>query len=199
MTRAKIQSLTQLSLLAALIAAMTFIPNVGYINYGVSTITTIQIPVILGAILLGPLRGAILGAVWGVTCILNAFILGGANLMFVNPLISLLPRILVGWLAGLAFIPLARWIKVKFFPCAIAGAIGSLLNTALVISAIVLTGGGELVAFSGIVTGFVSFALSVNGIIEAIGSFVLVGVIGQALLRAKVVRRADTGEKVAGK
>ena len=62
-------TLTQLGVLSALIILLTFVPNIGYISYGVLSITIIHIPVIIGAIVMGPKSGAILGAVWGVSCI----------------------------------------------------------------------------------------------------------------------------------
>lgn len=62
-------TLTLTAMFCALIIALTFIPYTGYITIvGMLSITTIHVVVILGASLLGPVRGTILGAVWGVTC-----------------------------------------------------------------------------------------------------------------------------------
>ncbi|MEG2174142.1 MAG: ECF transporter S component, partial [Oscillospiraceae bacterium] len=74
------------SLFAALIIVMTVVPYLGYINYGLIEITTLHIVVTLGAVCLGWKYGALLGGVWGVTCLLRAFT-NPAWLLFTNPLI----------------------------------------------------------------------------------------------------------------
>ena len=53
--------------MTALIIAMSSVPFLGYIPLGVINATIIHIPVIIGAILLGPKYGAFLGLVFGMT------------------------------------------------------------------------------------------------------------------------------------
>ncbi len=105
--------LTQLALFSAIILVMTFIPYLGYITIpGALSITTLHIPVIIGAIVLSRQTysyawGAAIGGVWGVTCLLYALFNGTADAaIFLNPLISVVPRILVGVLI-VAFYKLA--------------------------------------------------------------------------------------------
>ena len=58
--REKTLGLVQVSLFGALIIIMAFTPFLGYIPLGFTRATIIHIPVILGSILLGPKKGAIL-------------------------------------------------------------------------------------------------------------------------------------------
>ncbi|NLB35827.1 MAG: ECF transporter S component [Clostridiales bacterium] len=98
--------MAQLGVLSALIIVFTFVPYVGYINYGGLSITLLHIPVIIGAVVMGPKWGTVLGGVWGVTCIIRAVFAPPSPLegiIFRNPLIALIPRMLVGLVAGSLF------------------------------------------------------------------------------------------------
>ncbi len=95
----KLVRLTLLAMFSAIIAAMTFIPYVGYITIpGMLSITTLHIIVIIATVVMNNfLDGAILGTVWGVTCLLYAISNGTADAaIFLDPRISVVPRILVG-------------------------------------------------------------------------------------------------------
>lgn len=99
--------------MTALIIVMSSVPFLGYIPLGVINATIIHIPVIIGAILLGPKYGAFLGLVFGMTSIikntfspnLTSFVFSpfyqmgeyGGN--FYSVIISLVPRILIGVVA----------------------------------------------------------------------------------------------------
>jgi uncharacterized membrane protein len=96
----KLNRLVICAFFVALTVVMTFTP-LGYIPVGVISITTIHISTILGACILGPKYGMVLGGAWGALCIIKAFqepIPG--NIPFQNPMISLVPRIIVGLVAG---------------------------------------------------------------------------------------------------
>ena len=98
MQKEKIRNLTVLSLFSAFIVAMTFIPYVGYITTGLLSITTLHIVVIIGCITLNNyVSGLVLGTVWGITCLLYAIANGTADAaIFLDPRISVIPRMLVG-------------------------------------------------------------------------------------------------------
>ena len=70
--RNKTLQLTRLGILSAIIIIMAFTP-LGYLKIGPLSITFLTVPVILGAMLLGPLNGAILGAVFGLTSFAQCF------------------------------------------------------------------------------------------------------------------------------
>ena len=101
-----VKKLVLAALFIAIIIVMTAVPYTGYIEYvpGGINMTTLHIPVIIGAVFLGWKYGALLGCVWGVTCVVKAFLTPGpGNVPFQNPMISVLPRIIVGIVAGLVF------------------------------------------------------------------------------------------------
>ena len=60
---AKTGKMVQLAILAAIVVLMAFTP-LGYLQIGVVKITFLMIPVVIGAIILGPGAGAVLGAVF---------------------------------------------------------------------------------------------------------------------------------------
>lgn len=101
------------ALLAAIIVVFTVVPYTGYISYGgVLEITTLHMVVILGAVLIGPASGAALGGVWGITCMLRA-LTNPLWAPFVNPLVSLVPRVLVGLVSGAVFAGLMKLFSKK--------------------------------------------------------------------------------------
>lgn len=174
------RSLTQFVLaavLCALIVVMTVVPYTGYINYGGIEITTLHVVVALGGAFLGVGYGTLLGSVWGVTCWLRAFT-NPAWILFTNPLISIVPRILVGMASAAIF----GWITQKgkkrdIVGASIAGVSASVVNTILVLSAMVLVGGSTFELFKTIWLTLVG----VNGLLELGVALVLVPALYRAL------------------
>lgn len=106
MKKSNVLLITKTAMFSALIIVMTFVPYLGYITIpGMLSITTLHIPVIIGAIVLNDYRsGTVLGAVWGITCLIYAALNGTADAaIFLNPMISVVPRILVGFLVTLFY------------------------------------------------------------------------------------------------
>ena len=66
-----LKGLVQAALFAALIILMAMVPFLGYIPLGFTRATIIHIPVILGALVLGPKKGAFLGLIFGLTSLIN--------------------------------------------------------------------------------------------------------------------------------
>ncbi len=130
----KLVRLVLFALFAALIVAMTFTPYMGYITVGIIEITTLHIVVIIGSTILGAKYGAFLGGIWGITCIVRAIQMG--FIPFANPFVSLLPRILVGVVAGLVFMGLSKTKLPKIISLILATLAGTITNTACVLSAL---------------------------------------------------------------
>ena len=87
--------------IAAMLGAITVVLSLtplGLIPLGVINATTMHIPVIIGAIAEGPVVGALVGLIFGVSSLLNAILRNASPVAFVfyNPLISVLPRVLIG-------------------------------------------------------------------------------------------------------
>jgi len=172
------------AIFAAIIVVMTVVPYTGYINYGGIEITTLHIVVILGAVFLGPAYGAFLGGVWGVTCLLRAFT-NPLWVMFTNPMISVVPRILVGLVAGLVF----RWLlKTKLNTAVSAGitsVVSTLVNTVLVLSFMNIFGGliESYQAFFEMFKSIFMTLITVNCVIELCAALVVVPLLWRVLQR----------------
>jgi uncharacterized membrane protein len=105
-----------------------------------ASLTVVHVPVIIGAVLEGPVVGMGVGAIFGVSALIKAATApqGPIDAFFVNPVVSVLPRILIG---------LAAWAAYRAFrgklPAAaavVAGLAGSLTNSVLVLGSLVLLG-----------------------------------------------------------
>lgn len=135
-SKGQLRNLILCAILCALVVAMTFVPYTGYITVTVIEITTLHIVVILGAVLLGWKYGLIIGTVWGVTCLIRAYMMPVfLPFGFGNPLVSVLPRMLVGFVAGIAFAGLKKTRLSTTVSLIIATVLGSLTNTVLVLTA----------------------------------------------------------------
>jgi uncharacterized membrane protein len=95
-----------------------------------------HVPAIIGGILYGPVVGAIVGGAFGVFSLFLAAQqpAGSANAMFVDPLVSVLPRLFIGPVAWLVYRGLKGVAEqLRLVAAAIAG---TLTNTILVIGAL---------------------------------------------------------------
>ncbi len=170
----KLVRLVICALFAALTVVMTFTPYLGYITVGIIEITTLHIVIIFGAAVLGPVYGGILGGVWGITCVARAFQFG--IIPFQNPMVSLVPRIIVGVVAGLVFTGLSKTKCKKPVALGITALIGTLTNTVLVLSSLQIFGGFEVLFGEAAKTldVIIGTLISTNGLIEMISAIIIV-------------------------
>lgn len=189
------------ALLTAIIFVMAFTP-LGYFKTGGLSITLLSVPVIIGAIVMGPMTGAVLGLAFGVTSLIQCFGLEpfGTALMGINPvgtiLTCLVPRVIMGFLTGVVFAALSRMDKKKLLSFAATSFLGALFNTLFFMTFLVLffyktdfiqkivTGMGTSSAFS-----FALAFVGINGLIEAVACCVLAGAISKALCTVAVRQR----------
>jgi uncharacterized membrane protein len=91
--------------------------------------TIMHIPVIIGAILEGPLAGAMIGLIFGVFSLIKSITspTSPAAFVFMNPIISILPRMLIGITSYYAY----KIIKIKSnsVRIAVGALVGSFTNT----------------------------------------------------------------------
>lgn len=104
-----------------------------------AALTIMHAPVIIGAVIEGPVVGAAIGLIFGGFSLLQAAIAptGPTDVWFTNPLLSILPRLFIGPAAWLVWRALQRWPVPALI---IAGIAGSLTNTLLVLGVIGLLG-----------------------------------------------------------
>ena len=100
----KTYELVLTALFAAIIVVMAVTP-LGFIPLGVINATTIHIPVILGAIFLGPKKGAFLGGVFGVTSFVKSSLTPTLSAFAFSPVaaLTMLPHDTIGQAIGLVF------------------------------------------------------------------------------------------------
>lgn len=166
--------LTIVSMLIAILIVQTFVPMLGYIPLGPIDVTIVHITVILTAVLFGSKHGMIIGTIWGLLSMFRAYLQPTPfNVVFLNPIISVIPRLLVGWISGILFI-LIRNKTSKKISYAITAAIGTLLNTILVLGSIYLFASETYANALGIPESLLLKALGTivvsNGVIEIIAS-----------------------------
>lgn len=139
--RQQIRRNTIRAIFIAIIILQDFVPFLGNIPLGPLSITTMHVTVIVAAVVLGPVDGAIIGGTWGLLTWVRAFVAPSspiAPLVMVNPLVSVVPRILIGVVAGYLYRWISRWTQRKKLAMTIAGIAGSLTNTVLVLGFIYL-------------------------------------------------------------
>ncbi len=139
------------AMLAAVTILLTFTP-VGMIQLPppLPAVTLVHIPVILGALTEGPLVGVAVGLVFGLCSLIRAWGSGvvGLTLFFRNPLVSVLPRMIIPLTAWGAYVLWNRLVKRKGaadkIGAGIASAVGALTNTVLCLGMIMILYGGDL-------------------------------------------------------
>lgn len=192
----KTRRLVYMAILIAIILVMAFTP-LGYLKTAGLEITFIQVPVIVGAILMGPTAGAILGGVFGLTSFIQCFGLSafGAALLEINAVYTFIlcffSRVLMGWLTGLIFRALQKVDRTKFVSYAVTSLAAPILNTVFFVGGMILLFGSSsyiqgLMAEAG-AANLLSFAVAfvaLNGVIEAAACFLLGTAISKALASA---------------
>jgi uncharacterized membrane protein len=163
------------------ISAFLGLTHLGFIPWITgAALTLMHVPVIIGAVLEGPVVGVAVGLIFGISSMLVGAIAptGPADEWFVNPVLAVLPRLFIGPVAWLAWRALRRW---PFPALIVAGVAGSLTNTLLVLGVIGLLGHLPWGALPGILVG--------NGLPEAVLSAVLTVAVVSTWRRIEVGRR----------
>jgi len=187
------------AMMAAIVILLANTP-LGLIPLPMINATTTHIPVIVGAILLGPLAGGILGGVFGVCSLISNTLAPKVVSFCFSPFLSEtgLPgavkaiwvsvgcRILIGVVAGWLWIWLRKLRVSDYIALPAVGFVGSMTNTVTVMTSIFFLFRAEYAAASEtVMTSFFDFIIGVvtgTGVLEAIVALILVTVIGKALL-----------------
>ena len=197
-----------IGLLIAIIAVMTFTP-LGYLKAGPVEITFLPVPVAVGAIVLGPWAGALLGLVFGITSFIQCFMGSplGTVLIAVQPvycaIVCIIPRIIAGLLPAYIFRLLRKAEKShrKIFSYAVSSLSCALINTVLFVGGLILFFGKtpelhELFDTSS-VWSIIWLILGYNFIIEAVACCLLGGSIAKAVDTFVYKRRWDEKPETA--
>ena len=184
--------------LAILTSIILFLESTGlgmFKTFGLE-FTILQVPVIIGAVVIGPSAGAALGAVFGFVSFWECFGKSpfGASLLAINPFLTFLvcvpTRILMGWCCGLIFKGMEKLLKEKnsLVQYVAASLSGALLNTVFFMSMLCLCfyrtdfiqGLAVKLETNNVLT-FVILFVGVQGLVEALvcatlGTFISKGV-----------------------
>lgn len=200
--------MVSVALMAAIVIVLANTP-LGMIQLPIIKATTVHIPVILGAILLGPGAGAILGAVFGICSLVSntmaptllsfAFspflsttgILGALKAIW----ISVGCRILIGVAAGWLWVLFTKIKLNQFIALPIVGFVGSMVNTVTVMGSIYFLFAQQYAEAKEValtaVFGLVMGTVTASGIPEAIAAAILVLALGKVLV--VVFRKMNLG------
>ena len=196
-----------LVLLALFVAIEIFlnVTGIGLIPLPLIKASTLHIPVIIGAVLMGPLAGGVLGGVFGLCSIWSNSTAPGLLSFAFSPFLATSAagavktiwiafgcRVLIGVVAGWLWIILKKLRVNDLVALPVVGVAGALTNTGLVMTSIYLLLSPEFAAAKNIameaVLGGVMAIVAANGVPEAIAAAVLVTAIGKALLQMNRVR-----------
>ena len=194
------QYMVTLAMLCGVLLVMG-ITGIGFIPLPVIKATTMHIPVILGAVLLGPQAGAVLGALFGLCSMWSNTITPGLLSFAFSPFmtteglggvlksiwIAFGCRVLFGFAAGWIWKITKKIFDNDYAALPVTAAVSTVLHTVLVMGSIYLLlaqqyAEAKNVAF-GAVFGLVMATVTASGIPEAIAAAVLVTVIGKTLLK----------------
>ncbi len=200
--------LVSVALMAAIIIVLANTP-LGMIQLPIIKATTVHIPVIIGAVLLGPSAGAILGAVFGI-CSLISNTMAPTLLSFAfSPFMSTsgIPgalkaiwisvgcRILIGVISGWFWIALEKLKTNPLIALPLVGFTGSMVNTVTVMGSIYFLFAQQYAEAREVavtaVWGLVMGTVTASGIPEAIAAAILVLAVGKVLIQ--VFKRMNIG------
>ncbi len=106
--------------------------------------TIMHVPAIVGGVLEGPLVGLLVGGIFGLFSWLQA-----TSPLFANPLVSVLPRLFIGVTAAFTYVGLRK--ANEAVALIMAGVVGTLTNTILVLGMAIVLGLLPAAAVPGII------------------------------------------------
>lgn len=191
--RSNIKQLSLMGMFTAIIFILAFTP-IGYIRLPFINATIVHIPVIIVSIVLGVKYGFMLGIIFGITSLINNSMAPTLSSFVFSPFIPVpntgygsmlalvvcfVPRILVGVVPYYVYNGLNKILKNKhdYICIVIAGVIGSLTNTLLVMNFIFLFFKDSYASIKNVgvdsVYNIILGIIAINGIPEAIAAGII--------------------------
>ena len=186
------KKMVQLAILIAIILLMAFTP-LGYLKIFIIDITLLVVPVAVGAVLLGPTAGAILGFTFGFTSLILSFSSPlGAMMLDINPIFRVItcivPRVLCGWLTGVVYVVAKKSKKLSKVSVPLANLSCPIFNTIFFMTALMVfyynTPAIQNMAASKNVLNPIALVfvlVGANALIEAVACFVVGTAVTKAL------------------
>lgn len=183
------RNLTFLGLMLGITVILDVTP-LGAVPLGPISAIITHVPAIITGVILGPAAGFISGTFTGLVLLLHAVMRPAAVLdpLFMNPLVSVLPRMFIGVVAYYAFALCGKLLKNGHARLAagtfIGGLLGSLTNTGLVFLMLYLIYAKEVAEKIGLAFKVILISvLTTNAIAEALIAGFLTLVIASAYFR----------------
>lgn len=169
----------------------------GYIRTPFLSITLMHIPVIAAGVLMGPGYGSALGLVFGLTSVWNATMspsltsfvfspfvtIGGISGNWTSLIIAIVPRVLLGWIAGTLFNVFNKKLN-RPMSALLAGVLATACHTLMVLGLIALLWGPQYAQAIGqspdTLLMYLGMVILTNGILEMIAA----GIVNMALAKA---------------
>lgn len=126
MNKINVKSISKIGIFSALLIVLSLTP-IGLIPIGPLRITTVHIPIIIIAILEGKEIGLFVGLIFGLFSFFQH--LSGISILsfiFINPLVSVFPRAMIGYLSGYFYEKSKVNDNIKLF---LSSVIGTVTNT----------------------------------------------------------------------
>ena len=196
------------AMLTSILFLMGVIPSLGFVTINPTiSFTLMHIPVLIGAYLFGTKGGVYYGFLFGLLSFWQASSnpTGILDPFFQNPIISILPRLLFGAIAGFTFSTVRFlenkvWIKRSLL--AIFAGLLTILHTILVLGVMGVVRGNDVlsvlssVGFNDTYFAFILLILTLNGIWEAMLGVILVPAVAVASSKISSVRRIMSKREV---
>lgn len=184
-----LRKMTVVGLLGGLSIVLGMTP-LGFIPLGPANITIMHIPVIIAAIIEGPLVGALVGLIFGISSLARAIITPTIiSPALYNPLISVLPRVMIGVVAGFSY----RYCKDhlgKYSRIILPTVLGTLTNTVGVLAGLYFFYGRELAEKLGGDSASLGKGVLAIGITNGIPEIIVASIIVTAVVsKIKMSRR----------
>lgn len=181
----KIHDQAVLAILLAILMVQTFVPWLGYIPLGPFSLTLVPLTVSVVASLLGQRFGAAMGLGWGILGWLRHLLQPSIMTpVFINPIISVVPRLLAGYLTGLLADSLKRRLSHRL-TYILTGALTAFVNTIFVLLGVLLLARQAYMQVAGVgeteVLGALTAMMVTNGGFEMLAGAVLVPIISSLL------------------
>ncbi|WP_041643946.1 ECF transporter S component [Mahella australiensis] len=192
------RKLVIIGVLSAISIVLGLTPGLGFIPIPPASATTMHIPVLIGAILEGPLVGALIGLIFGAFSMLQAVMHPNVlSFAFLNPLVAVLPRILIGVVSYYVYrAVLILWPRndadkrltvANTVATGIAAAAGTITNTVGVLGMIYIIYAARVAKAMGISEAAAGGAIAAIGLTNGIPEIIIAVIITIAVVSA--VRR----------
>ncbi len=178
------------------------VAQIGFIPTPTMNFTFMHVPVLIGAILEGPLVGAITGLMFGLISLMKQFTKPTPmSVILMDPIISVGVRVFMGYITAVIFRQLTKRGVGKTISTAVSAFLGSMTNTIGVLGLAWLLHLQQYAKIKNLpvekVKGLIASIALVNGVPEAFIAVAICVPVALALLKTRGIKTED--RKVAGK